>query len=195
MFTLRPSAEELSHSTRWNSREKNEKTKQQRETSLFLYNIDFRFTLSHVSVRFLLFRARTHTHSLSAQSQQHLVAHNATTCPEFNPNFFSHPLCVRALWQSPVATPYSDFYLFWIFQLIFFCHRSPLRHTLAVIGDVWRYYYKSRKQSAGHLSFTFFFLICCWNTACKWNWASKKKSFLDQELITRNSNSFKFAFN
>lgn len=51
-----PLAEELSHTAR---QEASRKIKQQRETSLFSYNIDFRSTLSHVSVRFRLPRAFT----------------------------------------------------------------------------------------------------------------------------------------
>lgn len=140
-----PLAEELSHSAR---KEPSTKIRQQSETSLFSYNIDFRSTLSHVSVRFLLPRAHTHIHC-SQQSQ-----------PPSNMFRFQYDGFFFRIHFECYARPYSDFYLFWIFQLIFFSlsaigrliRRGFVYRMFVVIGDVWRYYYRSRKQSAGHLS-------------------------------------------
>lgn len=148
-----PLAEELSHSGRKPAEKIYRATESERNQFVF---IQHRFPLHSFPCQrsFPSFPHANNTASCGAM-------HNPPTSPEFNPFFFASTLCACAACAGPSATPHLDFYLFRIFQLIFFYrspssprHRAP-GHTLALIADVWRYYYKSRKQSAGHLSLFF----------------------------------------
>lgn len=94
-----------------------------------------------------------HKITASCGATQHHVPNS------FFPLLF-HPFFVRALWSRHVIFRFLFILNFSInFFRLHFIGRSACAsswHTLVVIGDVYRYYYKSRKQSAGHLSSSFF---------------------------------------
>lgn len=124
-----PLAEELSHSAR---KEPSTKIRQQSETSLFSYNIDFRSTLSHVSVRFLLPRAHTHIHC----SQQSQPPSNMFRF-QYDGFFFPHPLWVlrQAIFRFLFILNFSINFFFSI------CYRTPYSPRFRVPyvrGDWWR---------------------------------------------------------
>lgn len=152
-----PLAEELSHSTR----AKKKRILSSGERNQFVF-IQHRFPLALFPMSaFVSFFSARHT-----RTKNHSILPHSPNSIHFLFIVSRVIPCVCA--HYAVATPFFDFYLFWIFQLIFFS--LPLSaatcapcHTAYACGDwsdVWRLLlllYKSRKQSPGHLSFHFFF--------------------------------------